>query len=190
MTCQSIESYFDVLSEQLIQEDFANFRESWYVPFYNVQYTEWFFIYRAFCENAACGVSAKNYANSSIRFVDCVPVFFQFVIVVVMIFDCFLTLITIFANVLIPTIFVRTSTMKNIPGYFKLSLALADLGVGLMIMPSLVYNRYWQAYSSLPYRNDTMDLRLNDYFPQNYLNVSSFFGILFVFVSLYTLLQV
>ena len=187
LTCQSIESYFDVLSEHVLQEDFINFTESSFIPFYNVQYTEWFFIYRVFCKNVACGVSAKNYAKSSITFRDCIPDSCRFVIVGTMVFDGVITLITVAANILILTIFFRTSIMNNIPGYFKLSLALADLGVGIIIMPSIVYNRYRKTQTPLPYRNDTMRISLNNYFSQNYLNAIGFFWIFFVFVSLYTL---
>ena len=187
LTCQSIESYFDVLSDHVLEKDFDNFTDSSFIPFYNIQYTEWFFIYRVFCKNIACGVSAKDYANSSIAFHDCAPENCQLVTAVVMVIDSVITLITVAANLLILTIFFRTSIMKNIPGYFKLSLAFADLGVGLIIMPSVLFNRYRQTHLPLPYRNDTMVLRLNDFYPLSYLNVSGFFGILFVFVSLYTL---
>ena len=187
LICQSIESYFDVLYEQVFRNDFVNFTENSFVPFYNVQYTEWFFTFRVICENAACGVSAKDYAKLSIRFLDCVSELCQIVTVVVMVFDAALILITVGANFLILIIFFRTSIMNNIPGYFKLSLALADLGVGIIIMPTVIYNRYRKTYTPLPYRNDTMRLRLHNYFSQSYLQVLIFFGLLFVFVSLYTL---
>ena len=189
MTCQSIESYFDVLFEHeyVLQKNSVNFTKSSFPPFHNVQYTEWFFIFIVFCENVACGVSAKNYANFSITFLDCVADSCRSVITGIMVFDGVLTLTTVVANFLILIIFFRTSILNNIPGYFKLSLAFSDLGVGIIIMPSFIYNRYRKTHTPLPYRNDTMRINLNDYFSQSYIQASGFFWIFFVFVSLYTL---
>ena len=188
MICQSIESYFEVLSENLLQEDFDNVTLNSLNVFYNFHYTEWFHKDIAFCEDVGCGVSRKNYKNFSITFHDCASEFCQIAIIVAMVVDGVIALLVVVSNILVVIVFFRTSIMKNNPGYFKLNLAIADFGIGLIIIPSVIYNRYHQTYSPLPYRCDGKFVGLIDYFSQGYLTTISFFGLLLFFVSVFTLL--
>ena len=187
MTCQSIESYFEVLSEQMLQNDFVNLSQNFSNVFQTVPYTEWYHKDRAFCKEAGCGVSTKNYKNFSITFGDCVSESCYFANVIAIAVDGLIALLIAVANILILTIFFQTSMMKNIPGYFKLNLAVSDLCVGLIIMPTVIYNRYRKTYLPLPYRYDDTHFGLSDYFDQKYLQVVGFLGLLFLFVSIFTL---
>ena len=186
MACDAIESYFAVLSEQVLLEGFANDTQSSF-PFYNVQYTEWFVKDYAFCEEIGCAVSRKKYASLFLSYRDCIPERCHLANVIAMVTDGLIAIFIIVANFLILVVFFRSSVMKNIPGYFKLSLAFADLGIGLIIMPSVIYNRFRFVYIPLPYRYDGILFGLTDYFNQNYIKAISFFAVLFLFVSIFTL---
>ena len=187
MTCQSIESYFEVLSEQMLQNDFTNLSQKPWNVFQNVPYTEWYHKDRAFCEEFGCGVSRKNYENFSITFQDCVSESCQLANVIAIVVECVTALFIIVANLAVLTIFIRTSIMKNIPGYFKLNLAIADLSVGLTMILTTTYNRYRQTYLPLPYRCDGVHFDLFEYFSKNYLYGVSAVGLLSLFVSIFTL---
>ena len=187
MTCQSIESYFEVLSEQMLLNDFAYLSLSRWNAFQNVPYTEWYHKDRAFCEESGCGVSTKDYEKFSITFYDCVSKSCQFSIIVTMAVDGIIALFILVGNLLILIIFFRTSMLKNTPGYFILNLAISDLCVGLIIMPTVIYNRYQLTYTPLPYRCDGERFGLIDIFGQRYLQAVGFLGLLFLFVSIFTL---
>ena len=187
MTCQSIESYFEVLSEQMLQNDSVNLSQSPWNAFQNVPYTEWYHNDRAFCEESGCGVSKKDYEKFSITFHDCVSESCQLANVVTMVVDSVIALLVVVANLAILTIFFQTPIMKNIPGYFKLNLAIADLSVGLIMILTVIYNRYRQTYLPLPYRYDGEQFGLLNYFDKRYSQSVGFFGLLFLFVSIFTL---
>ena len=187
ITCQSIETFFEVLFEQILQEMFENVSpNSWNAFFYD-QYTEWYLENNAFCEDVGCGISRKNYKNFSITFLDCVSDSCQIASIVKMAIDGVITFLIVVGNILVLIVFYRTTITKSIPGYFKLNLALADLGVGLIITPSAIYIRYNQIYSPLPYRCDGKPLDWTFIFGQSYLTVTSFFRILLLFASIFTL---
>ena len=187
MTCQSIESYFEVLSDQMLQNDFANFSQNPRKVFRNVRYTEWFFVFREFCEDAGCGVSEDNFKSLSVTYQDCVPKSCQVRSVVTLIIDGSIASIIAAANILVLFVFFRTSVMKNIPGYFKMALALSDVGVGLIVIPSIIYNQYVLKFTPLPYRaNGSMPAAL-DYFSKTYIDGIGFLTNLFEFASIFTL---
>ena len=165
MTCQSIESYFEVLSEQLFQEDYVKVTQNPLAAFQNVQYTEWYLPHRVFCE-ASCGVSKRSYKIFSITFEDRVSELCQFAIIVTMAVNGMIDLFIFVGNLLILIIFFRTSMLKNTPGYFILNLAISDLCVGLIIMPTVIYNRYQLANTPLPCRCNGERFGLIDFFGQ------------------------
>ena len=187
MTCQSIESYFEVLSEQMLQNDSVNLSQNRWNAFRNVPYTEWYHKDRAFCKEFGCGVSTKDYENFSITFQDCVSESCQLANVIAIVIDCAIALLVVVANLAVLTIFIRTSMMKNIPGYFKLNLAIADFSVGLSIILTIIYNRYCQTFLPLPYRSDGVHFGLLNYFSKNHLHGVGVVGLLFLFVSIFTL---
>ena len=187
MNCQSIESYFEVLSDQMLQNDFANFSQNPRKVFHNVRYTEWFFTFREFCEDAGCGVSEDNFKSLPVTYQDCVPKSCQVRSVVTLIIDGSIASIIAAANILVLFVFFRTSVMKNIPGYFKMALALSDVGVGLIVIPSIIYNQYVLKFTPLPYpANGSMPAVLH-YFSKTYIDGIGFLTNLFEFASIFTL---
>ncbi|CAK8692309.1 uncharacterized protein LOC143462742 [Clavelina lepadiformis] len=186
--CNSIESYFYSLEENDTRtEKSTTDRNEQDAPFSNVQYTEWFLTYRPFCESVACGVSLKDYKDASLTAYDCATDSCRPAIVFVMVFDSILALVIVVANVLVLLVAARTPIMRNIPGYFKISLAVADLIVGVFVLPGSVYHHHVLSMEALPYRQEGQMPHATDYFNQYYLNFMGFFTVLSFSVSVYTM---
>ena len=189
LACFHIETYFQTLSRELADPvyRYANLSQNKYPPFYNVGYTEWFLTFREFCNSASCGVSEDNYESHSISAYDCFSKSCKTVVIYEMVFDSALAFIIVVANGLVLLVSRRTTAMKNIPGYFKMSLAVADLIIGAFVIPGVVYNHYVQTFLPLPYRQENQHPAATDYFNLHYINFLGVTTNLSLFVSISTL---
>ena len=184
--CKAIESYFD----SLLTDGFAvkvSDSEQTYLPFYNVKYTEWFLTYRDFCYPASCGVSLRNYKNLSLTAYDCYSTQCDIAMIVDMVVDGVLAFFITTANFLVLLVAFRSAVMNNIPGYFKTSLAVADLLIGVFVLPFAIYNRYVCLFQPLPYRDEGQEPKVTDYFSQTYVNFTGIVTTVSIFTSVYTL---
>ena len=187
MICSSIESYFDVVFEQIQSDEKFNLSQNGLLPFRNVQYTEWFLRFREFCYATACGVTMENYTTSPVTAYDCFPPSCRPSFVLDMVIDGIICVLIVVANSLVIIVFIRSPAIKNIPGYFKMSLAFADLLVGVIVMPAILYNHYVVSFLPLPFREEGSLPEHTDYFSQAYLNAIGFFTNLGEIASVYTL---
>ena len=184
--CFAIESFFESMLD-LELNTANNLTLELKRPFYDVQYTEWFLRYRPFCHPVGCGISRNNYNKYLISAYNCYPSSCHTWIVLTIIIDCLLAIIIVLANLLVLTVAFRTAIMKNIPGYFKISLAVGDLLVGLVVLPGCVYHHFVLNLGPLPYRSEGQKPQATDYFSQEYLNFMGVFTVWSFGVSIYTM---
>ena len=189
--CGAIESYFvSILPQQ-------NSKSSGYstnnltleleMPFYKVQYSEWFLVFRPFCQPSACGVSRQNYDSSSFTAYACLPSNCKAPLIVTITIDVLLAILIITANFLVLAVAWRTTVMSNIPGYFIISLAVADMIVGLIVLPGSVYHGIVQNFQPLPFRIEGQVPHATDYFDQRYLDFMGVFTVWSFALSVYTM---
>ena len=184
--CDAINSFFVSLAEK-DGYFFENRTFELDFPFYGAPYTEWLLQYRPFCQAFACGISKQNYENYSVSFYECAESSCKAAVAIVMLIDLTLAVIIVVANGLVLSVAFRTKLMKNVPGYFKISLAIADLLVGLVVLPGSVYNNVQQSFKPLPYRAEGQSPSSTDYFDQKYLNFMGVITICSFGVSIYTM---
>ena len=105
-------------------------------------------------------------------------------------------IIFIAANILVITVISRNVTLRRRHGYIKVSLAVADLLIGLFVLPSAIYNLLTTLYLPPPlqqfneqngsyFKNQVMQ------FEQKNSTASVFFGTIWVIslvTSIYNLL--
>jgi len=185
-SCRQINSYFKSLGQAYIDMDMTSadpYNEQWNKtldiakPFTNSNYSEWLLMYRPFCEPVACGTSLSDYQTMPLSSYSCFPASCRPAMVFAMVLDAVLALAIIFSNSLVLSVAIRTQIMRNIHGYFKVQLAVADLLVGLVILPGSIYQSYVLYFTPLPLRREGQAPRSIDYFSQEYLN---FMGIITV----------
>ena len=189
--CIAINSYFDSILLRRENESVGyssdNITAELESPFYNVQYSEWFLSFRPFCNPSACGVSRQDYNNSSFSAFQCLPSSCKAPTIIVIVIDAILAAFIVVANALVLAVAIRTTVMNNVPGYFKISLAIADLIVGLVVLPGSVYHHTTVSLQPLPFRMEGQSPLVTDYFDQIYLNVMGFFTVWSFSVSIYTM---
>ncbi|CAK8673693.1 unnamed protein product [Clavelina lepadiformis] len=110
---------------------------------------------------------------------------------------CILSVLIVFANILVIVIIVRTASLRRRHGYIKVSLAVSDLLVGLFVLPSGIFNLATTLYlppeSIVPViaGRSVQTGRLAREFVQINSTASVFFGTIFVIsvtTSIYNLL--
>ncbi|XP_076813265.1 uncharacterized protein LOC143459849 [Clavelina lepadiformis] len=94
--------------------------------------------------------------------------------------DSFMSLLTVLVNGLILLVATRTGHFNCSHGYFSVSLAVADLIVGLITEPCMVYNHFKQGNRNLAKREEYEDW---------YCNVTGFFTNVSLCASLLTLIS-
>jgi len=189
--CKAINSFFDSILPQQ-PDDFGGYSSNnltleLQMPFYNVQYAEWFLIFRPFCQPSACGVSRQDYENITFSAYACFPPNCKSSLIVAIAIDLLLAILIITANFLVLAVAWRTNVMRNVPGYFKISLAVADMIVGLIVLPGSVYHGIVQNFQSLPFRAEGQIPKATDYFDQSYLDFMGVFTVWSFAVSVYTM---
>nr|XP_002131244.1 uncharacterized protein LOC100181694 [Ciona intestinalis] len=188
--CADIQSFFQNFQSFLDNEIVNTTQDQTsdiLTPFSQLNYSEWFLTYRPFCEPVACGISKLNYQSSPVTSYQCFSQFCRPAIVFTMVVDSVLAAIVVVTNFLVLAVSVRTTIMQNIPGYFKISLAIADIMVGLFVLPGSVYHHYVLSMSPLPFRSEGQSPHATDYFDQRYLNFMGVFTVMSFSVSIYTM---
>ena len=189
--CKAINSFFDsILPHRYNFSDgysSDNVTMELAMPFYNVQYAEWFLLYTAFCQPSACGISRKDYDSHPITGYECLLSDCKVTIIATIVIDALLAFFIVISNLLVLAVAWRTTVMQNIPGYFKTFLASADLIIGLVVLPGSVYHTVVQKLQPLPVRAEAQMPLVTDYFDQRYLNFVGVFTVWSFSVSLYLL---
>ncbi|CAK8675978.1 unnamed protein product [Clavelina lepadiformis] len=88
---------------------------------------------------------------------DCMPQTCQLAHYAIAIVDSFMSLLTVLVNGLILLVATRTGHFNCSHGYFSVSLAVADLIVGLITEPCMVYNHFKQGNRNLAKREEYED---------------------------------
>ena len=94
--------------------------------------------------------------------------------------DIILAVVITISNFLVLFVYLRTTEMSNVPGYFKVSLAVADLIVGAVVLPGSAFMSY------------TRDLAILSFQPSNFFSchfkcIMGFFTIMSVSASILTM---
>lgn len=186
--CVQISDFFNEVSRAYNKSSLLYDEKEITNPFYKVKYCEWFLLYRPFCTPVACGAGLKSY-NKSPRLADqCFRQSCGQATKITIAVDCLISFSIVVSNLLVLLVAFRTKTMSNVPGYFKVSLAVADLMVGLIVLPGSVYQNYRLSFMPLPFRTDGEKPQIEDYFKQSYLNTMGFFTLMSLTASLNFLL--
>lgn len=152
-----------------------------------VEYSEWYISTVPFCRNFACGAGKHDHHGNQTSVYDCMPQECRGTIMFAITFDAILAVLIIVANSLVLGVAARTRIMRNIPGYFKISLALADITVGLFVLPCCIYTTAVVYLGAMPYRGPGHKKSIADYMPTSLANFISFVVVLSFAVSIYTM---
>ena len=191
--CKAIKSFFhSILPQRYSVINSAgysseNLARELEMPLYNLQYSEWFFTLKPFCRPSVCGISREDYDNHSITAYECLPSNCKISMIATIVIDAMLSVLIVIANLLVLAVAWRTTIMNNIPGYFKTSLAIADLIVGLVVLPGSIYHNVVQNLRPLPFNEEAKKLSNTDFFDQSYLNFMGIFTALSFSISVYVL---
>ena len=191
--CKAIKSFFHSILPQRYSVNSAgysseNLTRELEMPLYNLQYSEWFFTLKPFCRPSACGILREDYDNHSITAYECLPFNCKVSVIATIVIDAMLSVLIVIANLLVLAVAWRTTIMNNIPGYFKTSLAIADMIVGLVVLPGSIYhNVIINLRRPLPFNEEAKKLSNTDFFDQNYLNFMGIFTVLSFSISVYML---
>lgn len=152
-----------------------------------VDYSEWYIRTIPFCRNFACGGSIRNHTEDQTSVHDCMPRECKGIIQFAVAFDCILAVLIIVANALVLGVAGRTRIMRNIPGYFKISLALADLTVGIFVLPCCIFVTYTVYLNPMPFREPGHNQSIGDYMAEPLAYFIGFFVVMSFAVSIYTM---
>lgn len=120
-------------------------------------------------------------------------------IVIIIVLCCIMSVAVIFANIVVITVFLKTRKLLNSQGIYKLSIAFADLLVGIVVIPTFVVTAYYLIFQShagrrtvaqaANYSNITFTTYpAVDRVSRSYYNVVGVLTTTSLFVSVYTLL--
>ena len=190
--CKAIKSFLHSIVLQRYSVNSAgylseNLTRELEMPLYNIQYSEWFIPSIPFCRPSACGISRKDYDNHSITAYECLPSNCKVSMIATIVIDAMLSVLIVIANFLVLAVAWRTTVMHNIPGYFKTSLAIADLIVGLVVLPGSIYHNVVLNLKALLFKEEAKILLSTDFFDQSYLNFMGIFTVLSFSISVYML---
>nr|XP_039263612.1 uncharacterized protein LOC120339530 [Styela clava] len=203
--CKSIEDYMETLSRHEVYKNTEksfefNLKASAYSEKYFeegvkkdnvtvpvVLFAEWYFPIIPFCEAFTCGISYEKYLEEPMTVYNCMPKYCRPMVIFSIVFDAILAVLIILANSLVLGVAARTKIMRNIPGYFKISLALADIVVGVFVLPTCIFTTYTMYIAPLPFRYPGQRPSLSDYMVRPLINFVGFFVVLSFAVSIYTM---
>lgn len=179
-SCRSVKEFLDAAESQMAQSNLST--PDVFTP---VDYSELYNPYIPFCRNFACGNGMLSVGQASVH--DCMPGECKAVILFAMIFDGVLALLTIVSNTLVLVVATRTRIMRNIPGYFKISLALADLTVGMFVLPFCIFVTYAIYLRPMPYRGRGYKSSITIHMSLSMAHFIGFSTIMSFVVSVYTM---
>lgn len=157
------------------------------ITFLTVNYTEWLNTLIPFCRLFTCGATYDQFASEPTTFYNCMPKRCRLTIIFSIVFDAILAILTIIANSLVLGVAARTKIMRNVPGYFKISLAIADLIVGFIVLPACIFTTYTIYMAPLPFRYPIWIPRTTDYMNRSLANFMGFFLVLSFAASINTM---
>ncbi|CAK8693300.1 unnamed protein product [Clavelina lepadiformis] len=121
----------------------------------DVEYDDWLIGWSPFCPTYAFGASKSYYdvdpAMTS-PYNNMPSVCRSLTLFAISLFY-FLCIAIVFANVTVLMVVRRDKYFHSPYGYFKASIAVADLLVGLLVVPSLIYHLHWITFAPRPFRS-------------------------------------
>ena len=105
-----------------------------------------------------------------------------------MIFIGLLGLFITIVNILVIIVLSRDAFYHNTYGVYKFSLAIADLLVGMIVIPFVLVSRVrTYFYNKMPFRSIGQEPKSEEMLDQTILNVCGIFTVFSIVVSIYTL---
>ena len=136
--------------------------------------------YRPFVRPKICAMSRNDYDENPFT-ASCFDDEDDHVMNALFAVDLILAVIVVTLNFLVLFVAVRTNEMKNVPGYFKVSLAVADFIVGAVVLPGSAFLSYKRDIAVLPYEKG------EDFLTCTYMSFMGFFTVLSVSASVLTM---
>jgi len=122
--------------------------------FTNPRYIEIYYLNIPFCQKLACGSSTSGRRLSPQFASKCIPTSCKSVAAFLKVFCTILFVLVISANAVVLGVVVKTDKLRNVPGYFKTHLDVADIMISAIVLPGMVYQNYAIYYGPLPCRVD------------------------------------
>ena len=107
--------------------------------------------YRPFVKPKICALSRSDYDKTPFT-ASCFDDRDNHVMKALFAVDLILVVIVVTLNFFVLFVAIRTNEMKNVPGYFKVSLAVADFIVGAVVLPGSAFLSYKRDIAVLPYK--------------------------------------
>ena len=137
--------------------------------------------YRPFVRPKICALSRSDYDKTPFT-ASCFDDRDNHVMKALFAVDLILVVIVVTLNFFVLFVAIRTNEMKNVPGYFKVSLAVADFIVGAVVLPGSAFLSYKKDIAVLPYKyHYEKDLTCA------YMSLTGFFTVLSVSASVMTM---
>nr|CAB3262030.1 uncharacterized protein LOC100177887 [Phallusia mammillata] len=112
-------------------------------------------LFLPFCEFVWCGVDAENINRLDVSAWLCIPSWCKTSLIVITVFCGILAAVILFANGLVIVTFLNNHKLRNSQGIYKLSLAIADLLVGAVVIPTFASSLFkitsYREYMGQPY---------------------------------------
>jgi len=197
--CKQISSYFTTLitgyepmwsNMSLLNDSNRNKTFDFGFPFANPLYKEVHVRSPDFCKSIYCGFALSNGKVTPHARIGCYPTSCRTGEIASIVMYAVLSPIVVVANLLVLVVAVKTDLLKNIPGYFKIQLAVADLLIGAVVLPGVVYQHYSEYFKPLPwsYKGDsTSNIVTSSEYSKQYLNAMGIISVLSLVVSVSTL---
>ncbi|CBY12125.1 unnamed protein product [Oikopleura dioica] len=140
------------------------------------------------CPPSSFGLSRSDYDSSFWTISSILPSSCLNLQIAYLAIFAILALLITFANVLVILVLSRDNFYHNSYGIYKMNLAIADLMVGLIVLPCLIGLRFHVMFNvKLPWREYGQVPNSADYFDQRTLDVLGFFNVFSLCISILTL---
>lgn len=156
-----------------------------------------------FCHMTMSGYDAKTIEEKGLSTWTCLPSRCQTNLIIACVFCALLALAIVLANITVIAVFTSSPKLRNSQAVYKISLAIADLLVGIFVIPTFI-SSLSILYQSSPIMGSVIKngptnregtpkrspagLLLDNFSPE-YLNFVGFFTSLSLLVSMYTLMM-
>jgi len=196
--CSQINSFFETLLQEYdfltsdnVRENTNGIRSSDFIqPFANPHYKVLRVRAPFYCKDTVCGFSVSNDSIHPATKFGCFSSSCQSSLFANLIMYAVLATAIIVANSLVILVAKRTNLFRDIQGYFKIHLAVADFMVGAFVIPGIICQHYLDYWRPLPLTyngDDSPTIAGSLQYPREYFNAIGVISFSSMAISILTL---